>query len=101
MNKNVRIFQPSKTAMQSGKGKTKIWIMEYITDDSLTPDPLMGWATMNDTTAQIHLKFESQDEAIAYAKAKCLNFVIEEPHQPRVPPKAYAENFAFGRRNSS
>lgn len=101
MAKQVRIFQPSKTAMQSGKGKTHSWRMEFITDDSLAPDALMGWATMHDTSRQIVLNFASKDEAIAYAKAKNYVYEVNDPHSASVPPKAYAENFSFTRRKTT
>ena len=28
----IKIYKPSKTAMQSGLGKTKKWLAEYISD---------------------------------------------------------------------
>ncbi len=100
-SRQVRIFQPSKTAMQSGRGKTRHWKMEYMTDDAHTPDPLMGWTTMQDTAVQIQLEFDTKEEALAYAKAKNLEAIIEEPKSAKVPPKAYAENFSFTRRRTT
>ena len=40
--KKAKIYIPSKTAMQSGRGKQKKWILEFITKDTKI-NPLMGW----------------------------------------------------------
>lgn len=98
MSRHVRIFQPAKTAMQSGRGKTRRWQLEHVTHAPLTPDALMGWPTMSDTSTQIKLQFATQEEAITYAKAKGFTFEVVEPHTVQVVPKSYAENFAFGKR---
>ena len=45
----VKIYIPSKTAMQSGRGKTKQWLAEYISDVTTTKDTLMGWTSSLDT----------------------------------------------------
>ena len=42
MTREVRIYQPTKTAMQSGRAKTKNWILEFDPDARNTPDALMG-----------------------------------------------------------
>lgn len=98
MSRTVRIYQPAKTAMQSGRGKTRRWLLEHVSDAPMTPDPLMGWPTMSDTTPQIKLFFKTRDEAVTYAKAKGFIYEVAEPHTPITQPKSYAENFAFGKR---
>lgn len=98
MSRHVRIFQPAKTAMQSGRGKTRRWSMEHVSHAPQTPDPLMGWPTMTDTMPQIKLQFDSKDEAITYAKSKGFTYEVNEPHVATPKPKSYAENFAFGKR---
>ena len=40
--KRAKIFIPSKTAMQSGRGKTKKWVLAFDTKNTKT-NPLMGW----------------------------------------------------------
>ena len=96
----AKIFQPAKTAMQSGKARTKKWRLEYAPPAPMTPDALMGWNTMPDTIAQVHLHFATKEEAIAYATAKRIAFEVIEPHKPSVPPKAYAENFSNAKRTA-
>lgn len=96
----AKIYQPAKTAMQSGKGKTRYWLLEYEKPSAGRPDALMGWNSMPDTIAQVKLRFASKEEAVAYAAAKKLDYVVKEPKKPVVPPKAYAENFSAGKRKA-
>jgi hypothetical protein len=96
----AKIYQPAKTAMQSGRGKTKRWKLEYMPLAKGTPDALMGWNTMPDTRVQLQLEFPSREEAIAYATAKGIPFEVIEPKLPQVKPKSYAENFAFTKRKA-
>lgn len=95
----ARIFRPSKTAMQSGKAKTQAWVLEFETTDARRSDPLMGWTQTGDTeSSQVRLAFESKDEAVRYADHHGIAFQIIDPHPPKRIIKAYADNFAFGRK---
>jgi ETC complex I subunit conserved region len=96
----AKIYSPAKTAMQSGKGKTRVWILEYEKPAPATPDALMGWNTMNSTLTQVKLTFATKAQAIAYATAKKLDYSISEPKSVVVQPKAYAENFSTGKRKA-
>jgi NADH dehydrogenase ubiquinone Fe-S protein 4 len=90
---DIRIFQPSKTAMQSGRGGTHRWMVQFERDSPQRPDPLMGWVGSSDTRPQLRLQFESRDEAIAYAERNNLSYVVHEPQMYTHRPKNYAENF--------
>lgn len=96
----AKIYQPAKSAMQSGKGKTRQWLLEFEKPAPGTPDALMGWNSMPSTVTQIKLTFATKEEAVAYAAAKGLVYTVKEPHKPAVPPKAYAENFSNGKRKA-
>ena len=65
--KKAKIYIPTKTAMQSGRGKIKDWILEFETKDP-SINPLMGWETSSDTLEEIILKFPTKEKAIEYAK---------------------------------
>ncbi|WP_259779948.1 ETC complex I subunit [Aestuariispira ectoiniformans] len=93
----VRIFKPAKTAMQSGWGKAKDWILEFEPSDAPTPDPLIGWVGSSDTNKQVRLYFATKDEAIAYAKKRGFSYTIQEEKTRTVKPKSYAANFASDR----
>jgi hypothetical protein len=93
----ARIYQPPKTAMQSGWAGTHQWVLEFEPSSPRRPDPLMGWIGSADTRAQIRLHFDTSDEAVAYAKKEGLDYDLELPQLRRVKPKAYADNFRYGR----
>ncbi len=65
--KKAKIYIPTKTAMQSGRGKIKDWVLEFETKDPST-NPFMGWETSTDTMEEVILKFSSKEKAIEYAK---------------------------------
>ncbi len=95
----ARIYRPSKTAMQSGKAKTRKWLLEFDAETARRIDPLMGWTSAEDMAAgQVRLGFETSDEAAAYAEKHGLPYRIEPDHDATAKPKAYADNFAFHRR---
>ncbi len=93
----VRIFRPSKTAMQSGRAGTRRWVLEFEPEAARRVEPLMGWTSSADTKSQLRLGFETKDEAIAYARKKGLMYVVEEPAEREPVPKAYADNFRYQR----
>jgi hypothetical protein len=89
----ARIYQPAKTAMQSARGNTRKWVLEFEPSEPRTIDPLMGWVSSGDMRSQIRLKFDSKEEAIAFAEKNGYPYWIEEPQVRRVKPKSYADNF--------
>ncbi|MEM1103308.1 MAG: ETC complex I subunit [Pseudomonadota bacterium] len=95
----ARIYQPPKSAMQSGKGATRRWVLEFAQTAARKIDPLMGWTSATDmVSGQVKLSFDTKDEAIAYASAHGIAHEVIEPPTSKPVPKAYAENFAFQRR---
>ena len=95
----ARIYRPAKTAMQSGRAKTKAWLLEFDAETARQIDPLMGWTSAEDMTAgQVRLYFDSEHDAAAYAKKHGIPFQVEQPHEVQAQPKAYSDNFAFRRR---
>ena len=78
--------------MQSGKGKSDKWILEFETKDP-TKNPLMGWESSSDTYTELKLEFSSKELAINYAKKKKINFELIEPRKRKTVKKSYADNF--------
>jgi hypothetical protein len=93
----ARIFQPAKTAMQSGRARTRKWVLEYEPATRRDPDPLMGWSSAGDTLNEVHLRFDTLEEALAFAKKHGLEYAIEEPQARTPKAKSYADNFRFDR----
>ena len=94
----ARIYRPAKTAMQSGRAKTDGWVLEFEPEDAVTPDPLMGWNGSADTGRQVRLRFDTVEEAVAYAERHGHEYSVLAPKERKFRPKTYAENFSYERR---
>jgi hypothetical protein len=94
----AKIFRPSKTAMQSGRAKTKQWTLQFEPRAAKRPDPLMGWASTDDTASQVKLSFETREQAVSYAKRHGIAFQVVEARETPRRMKSYADNFSFTRR---
>ena len=90
--KRAKIFIPSKTAMQSGRGKTKKWVLAFDTKNTKT-NPLMGWESGDDTMSEVVLNFTSKDKAIEYAKKNKIIYQVIEPKKSEFIIKSYSDNF--------
>ncbi|MDF1600423.1 ETC complex I subunit [Mesorhizobium sp. YIM 152430] len=95
---SARIFSPAKTAMQSGKAKTGFWVLEFDPEQPRKIDPLMGYTSSGDMKSQIRLTFETQEEAVAYARRNGIAFRVQEPKDARRRQISYAENFRYDRK---
>lgn len=98
----ARIYQPAKTAMSSGQAGTRHWVLEYAPASARAVDPLMGWTSSDDTQAQVRLRFDTKEAAIAYAEEHEIDALVMEPKTRRanIRPRGYAENFATDRRGA-
>ena len=92
MKKKAKIYIPTKTATQSGRGKQKTWVLEFETKDPHT-NSLMGWESSNDTLKEVKLKFSSKEKAIDYANANNIDYRVIEPKEKKFVIKSYEENF--------
>ena len=90
--KKAKIFIPTKSAMQSGKGKIKNWILKFDTKDNKI-NPLMGWESGEDTMKEVITEFSSKDNAIEYAKKNDIVYEVIEPKKDNFIIKSYADNF--------
>lgn len=94
----VRIYRPAKSAMQSGRANSKRWVLEFEPQEAKEIDPLMGWIGSGDTSNQLRLRFDSKEEAIAYAERQGLSYrVFADRPRRDIRPKSYADNFRFDR----
>ncbi len=93
----ARIFKPAKTAMQSGEGRTKEWVLEFAPASPREIEPLMGWTATRDMKAEVQLAFDTKEEAIAYAEKAGLPYLVSEPKKPVQKILSYSDNFKWGR----
>src|SRR5689334_546021 len=93
----ARIFQPTKTAMQSGRAKNS-WKLEFMPEKPFFTEPLMGWTGMTDMPREINLFFPTKEAAVAYAEKNKIPYEVSMPGNRRQAKKAYADNFKYDRR---
>jgi hypothetical protein len=94
----ARIYKPARTAMQSGTAKTKDWVLDFEPEQPRAVEPLMGWTSSADMRQQVQLRFDSKEEAVAYCQRAGIPYRVIEPKEITPRTIAYADNFAFSRR---
>ncbi|MGE0283870.1 MAG: ETC complex I subunit [Rhizobiaceae bacterium] len=99
-NVEVRIYRPAPSVMQSGRARSRHWVLEYLPAAAPTTDYLMGWTGSVDPQQQVSLRFDTCAEAIAYAERQGLRYEIAQPHEHQARPPSYAENFTEAHRDS-
>ncbi len=95
---SARIFRPAQNAMQSGRGNSKDWVLEFEAETQLEIEPLMGYTTSSDTKRQVRLRFETLEAAEAYARREGLAYTVLKPHDRAAKRIAYPDNFRFDRK---
>ncbi|MDE2030353.1 MAG: ETC complex I subunit [Alphaproteobacteria bacterium] len=95
----VRIYKPAKSAAQSGRARTHQWVAEPEILTPRAPEPIMGWAGAEDTLGELkgRLHFATLEEALAFARHKGWETIIEPPAERRVTPRNYLDNFRIVR----
>ena len=90
--RKVKIYKPTRSAMQSGKRKTKNWLLEFDTSNTGV-NFLMGWETSTDTMSEVKLEFKTKEQAINYAKKNNIDYYLIEPQKRKIIKKSYSDNF--------
>jgi NADH dehydrogenase len=95
----ARIYQPARSAMQSGP-RVRDWVLQFAPADAKWIDPLMGWTGSDDMNGQVQLRFASREAAVAYAERHGIPFQVFEPTRRRhiLRQNGYGDNFASSRR---
>ena len=94
----IKIYKPSKSSMQSGKGNSKKWLAEYVSEIDTFRDHLMGWNSSIDTKSQIKIFFNTKEQAINWATKNKFQYFVIEPYTKNTKPKSYASNFDINRK---
>ena len=81
--------------MQSGRGNTGEWVLDYELATPRRPEPLMGWVSANDTLNQMCIKFMTKEAAIAFAEKEGLEYSVSDAHARKVKPQSYIDNFKY------
>ncbi len=96
----ARIYQKSKTALQSGVKNSGHWILEFEQNDAKPIDPLMKWVGSDDTFSQVSMNFNSKESAIDFAKKNKIFFTLDNGKTKRynIRRGGYGENFDYNRK---
>lgn len=94
----ARIYVPARSATQSGRARSKYWVLEYEPATPRVVDPLMGWTSSDDMNQQLWVEFDTKEEAVAYAEKNGIPYQVFEPHLPQAKSKSYSDNFKFDRK---
>lgn len=95
MTADVKIYQPAKTAVQSGRGKSNQWKIEFNPATKRSPEALMGWQSSQDTLNQVKLSFQTKEQAIEFARKKNWTYEVDLPKTRIVKPRNYSDNFIY------
>lgn len=88
----ARIYLPTRSATQAVRTIEK-WVLEYEPEDPRWIDPLMGWTGSSDMKSQVKLRFDTKEEAIAYAQRSGIAYRLEEPKPTARKILSYSDNF--------
>ncbi len=80
------IDRPSRSAMTSGRARTKGWRFRFDRRSAPVIEPLMGWTGGDDTLQQVELTFPTLDAAVRHAERQGLAYRLRgEERQSRAP----------------
>lgn len=80
------IYKPARSAMTSGKARTRDWKLRFEPRSRPLIEPLMGWTGCDDTLSQIELTFPSAAAAVAYARRQGLRYLVQDADDPVTRP---------------
>lgn len=91
---NFPAFQDGHAVRTRGRAALVARVRALGAARSRSPD---GWTGSADTNSQLRIYFDSEAEAIAYARKNGYAYRIVEPNERVVRPKAYSDNFRYDR----
>ena len=83
--------------MSSGTAQSRYWVLEFAAQRARRKDIYTGWNSIEGTANQVRLKFETLEEAQAYAEAQGLAARVDRPHKRKRLAKSYSDNFRHDR----
>ena len=94
----ARIYRPAPNAMQSGRGKSKDWVLVHEQATAREIEPLMGYTSSGDTKTQIRLTFDTLEEAESYAQRNGIAYQVLPEHRATPKRTSYSDNFRSDRK---
>jgi len=94
----ARIYRPSPSPTQSGRGKSKQWVLAYEASEAGKIEPLMGYTASGDTIKHVRIAFDTLEAAEAFAQKNGLPYAVQPAHQSTVKRVSYPDNFRADRK---
>ena len=94
----ARIYRPSPNAMQSGRGKSKDWVLVHEPASPRGIEPLMGYTASADTQSQVRLSFDTLEDAEGYARNNGIPYSVQPAHSSTPKRTSYSDNFRADRK---
>ena len=95
--RTARIFSPAQSATTSGAAKVGHWVLEFDRESPRTIEPLMGYTSSRDMLSQVRLKFDTAEDAVAYAEREGIAYRLEQQKRPTKKRRSYSDNFSYNR----
>ncbi|CAO3635274.1 unnamed protein product [Mucor fragilis] len=97
LDRQVRIFRPTRTPTQQGKNGTRLWRIDFdiLEDGNRWENPLMGWASSSDFQQALTMKFINKEDAINFAEKQGWQYYVQEPKETKFVKKAYGDNYKY------
>ena len=92
-NNKYIIYQPAKSAMQSGTSKSKKWCLINTGLSESFNSSEFGWNGTTNPEKKIQLFFKTLEEAKRFASKNQYEFTVVEAQKRKILKKSYAENF--------
>jgi hypothetical protein len=82
------IYCPARSAMTSGRARTRRWVLEFEPRSPPFVEPLMGWTGSSDPLAGLRLEFPSREAALRFAGRQGIACEVRAPARAadRRPP---------------
>jgi len=72
-------------------------VLQYEPERPREVEPLMGWTSSSDMRSQVILRFETKEQAVAYAQRNGIAYRLEEPRATTRKIVSYSDNFRYNR----
>ena len=90
---NFLIFQPSKSAMQSGIANSNKWCLSNLVANESFINSVFCWTGSSNSEKNLTLFFDTLESAVRYAESNKLDFEIIETKKRKIIKKSYSKNF--------
>jgi hypothetical protein len=94
----ARIFRPAPNAMQSGRGKSRQWVLVHEQTMAREIEPLMGYTSSADMRQQVRLSFDTLEAAEAYCVRNGIPYSVQPAHEASPKRTSYSDNFRYDRK---